>query len=153
MKKKRFLNDYKAVADNEANRLNMAITEIEPQLPITPLMLKQANIHLLGTLELLTSRFGKLQDVIGDKIFPLLLEHLQEKAPSMLDKLNKLEKLEYLPDVHWWIELRNIRNNIVHEYPDDALLTENLNALVPQAQNLLEYWELLRKKILSLYEI
>lgn len=150
MKKKRFFNDYITVADNEANRINMAIAELEKQLPITPLMLQQANIHFLGILELLTGRFGKLQDVIGDKIFPLLLEHLQEKAPAMLDKLHKLEKLEYLPDVYWWIELRNIQNSIVHEYPDNALLSEHLNGLIPQAKNLLQYWQELKNKILLL---
>ena len=38
---------------------------------------------------------------------------------SNLDRLNKLEKIGLLPSAKAWIEMREIRNSITHEYPDN----------------------------------
>ncbi|QFY90670.1 hypothetical protein D5125_15010 [Magnetovirga frankeli] len=37
----------------------------------------------------------------------------------MLDMLNRLEKLHIIQDVETWDKLREIRNDITHEYPQD----------------------------------
>ena len=41
---------------------------------------------------MMTTRFGKLQDIIGSKIFPLILNLLEEDAVAFIDKLNKPNK-------------------------------------------------------------
>ena len=78
-------------------------------------------------------RFSKLQDAIGEKLFILLLECLQEehiKNRPFIDILNRLEQLGLLEDKNFWLELRKIRNNIAHQYEDEPqLAAEALNAI------------------------
>ncbi|QFY90665.1 hypothetical protein D5125_14985 [Magnetovirga frankeli] len=63
----------------------------------------------------------KIQDKIGSKLFRLLLQHWREDQDglTMLDMLNRLEKLHIIQDVETWDKLREIRNDITHEYPQD----------------------------------
>ena len=65
-------------------------------------------------------RFTKLQDAMGDRVFIdgmlLLDEDFREKP--FLDAVNRLEGLGMIPGRQWWQELRELRNQIAHEYPD-----------------------------------
>jgi hypothetical protein len=71
-------------------------------------------------LEAFVSRFGRMQDTMGDKLLPSLLRSLAEKTGSALDNLNKAEKLGLLTSVVEWLDARNLRNRLIHEYMDDA---------------------------------
>lgn len=65
----------------------------------------------------------KIQDRIGSKLFRLVLQHLREDETdgmSMLDMLNRLEKLRIIEGVEAWDTLREIRNAITHDYPEDS---------------------------------
>ncbi len=67
-------------------------------------------------------RFSKLQDVIGEKLFVLVLEFLKEeniKFKPFIDILNRLEQLELLEDKNVWLELRKTSNTIAHQYEDE----------------------------------
>ena len=61
---------------------------------------------------------------------------------SMIDKLNRLEKLGYLESVDQWNQLRVVRNHFAHDYPsDDVLKAAYLNdavRAVPTLETLLE---------------
>ena len=72
-------------------------------------------------LDQLVFRFGKLQDAIGIRLLPTLLQLLQEwqENEAFLDKLNRAEKLGLLYSVEQWQRLRELRNQITHEYPDN----------------------------------
>jgi len=64
--------------------------------------------------------FSKLQDNIGGKLFKEVLYELKEiefKHTPMLDILYKLEQLNMLENVEEWEMLREIRNDLAHEYP------------------------------------
>jgi hypothetical protein len=75
---------------------------------------------LAERLDAFVSRFGRMQDTVGDKLIPSLLRSLAEKPGSALDNLNKMEKLGLLNSVVEWLDVRNLRNKLVHEYMDDA---------------------------------
>lgn len=111
----------------------------------------QASIEELAFFDLLTTRFSKLQDTIGAQIFPEILEPYLETSSvnrlTFIDKLNHLEKLYYLDDANWWLDLREIRNNLTHDYPDNAALCDQLNKLIPKAHELVNYWSWLKQKI------
>lgn len=68
------------------------------------------------TLEAFVSRFGRLQDNLGDKLIPAMLRALAEKTGSALDNLNRAEKLGVLWSAREWLAARNLRNRMVHEY-------------------------------------
>lgn len=149
------LQSFIETGDIHAGRLDVALQHISHLLPFQPSGLQKFTADELGHLEMMTSRFAKLQDLLGAKIFPLLLEALQEgrSEDSALDRLHKLEKLGILPSTHEWIMMRELRNHVTHEYPDNpALMAANLNKIVTYAKNLLAFWAKLKAKIATLQQ-
>ncbi len=73
------------------------------------------------TIDAFIYRFVKLQDYMGDKLFKELLRSLMDYKDnmSMLDILSKLEKLEIIPSEDRWLDYREVRNKLTHEYPDN----------------------------------
>lgn len=78
------------------------------------------NDELSERLEAFVSRFGRLQDTIGDKLIPSLLRLVAERPGSQLDNLNRAEKIGILDSTLEWLDTRNLRNKLVHEYMEDA---------------------------------
>ncbi|QOJ23076.1 MAG: hypothetical protein HRU78_04975 [Gammaproteobacteria bacterium] len=74
---------------------------------------------LAERLDAFVSRFGRMQDTVGDKLIPTLLKSMAEKPGSALDNLNRAEKLGFLPSVEDWLNARNLRNKLIHEYVSD----------------------------------
>jgi len=66
-------------------------------------------------------RFIKIQDLMGNKLFREILVALEEyeSSMSMLDILDRLEKLALIPSAARWLDYRNLRNILTHEYPDN----------------------------------
>jgi len=75
-------------------------------------------------LEAFVSRFSRLQDTLGDKLLPNLLDALNEKKRTQIDNLDMAERLGWLSNVDDWQVMRQLRNQMVHEYIED------LNVLV-----------------------
>lgn len=71
-------------------------------------------------LEAFVSRFGRMQDTLGDKLIPSLLRLLAERPGSQLDNLNRAEKIGIVDSTLAWLDMRNLRNRLVHEYMEDA---------------------------------
>lgn len=100
---------------------------------------------------MLTTRFGKLHDILGAKIFPLILDILCENDISMRDRLNKLEKIGIIDDASWWMELREIRNQLTHDYPDSYdLLATHFNRMMPYISRLMIAWQNIKNYAKSL---
>ncbi len=149
---KGILNQEIKICDLHVSRIRLAIDRIQKLLPFTPQLLENLPLEQLGFLDIITGRFSKLQDTIGQKVFPLILEILQEdiSKKSYLDRLYLLEKLGFLEKADYWVSLRNIRNALTHEYPDHPeLIVKNLNQGIEACKGLLEYWEALKKLIQS----
>jgi|TARA_B100000929_G_scaffold283783_1_gene265258 uncharacterized protein with HEPN domain len=85
------------------------------------------------TLEAFTSRFCRLQDTLGDKLLPALLNALGESANALLINLNKAEKYGWLDSAEEWISLRQLRNKMIHEYIEEAVILHS--ALTTAHQN------------------
>ena len=116
-----------------------ALAAIEPSLPLTASALNALSDEAVQDWDQFVLRFTKLQDTIGARLFPALLDFLQEPYEDrpMIDKLHRLEKLGYLTQVDDWQALRAIRNRFAHDYPeDDALKAAYLNEAVSAVQTL-----------------
>ncbi|MDE2147332.1 MAG: hypothetical protein KGJ24_11645 [Burkholderiales bacterium] len=74
------------------------------------------------------ARFGRLQDTLAGALLPRLLEGLLEPVGSVLDNLNRAERLGWVKSASDWARLRLLRNRMVHEYVEDA--QELLDALL-----------------------
>ncbi len=74
------------------------------------------------------SRFGRLQDTLGDKLLPHLLHAMGERTSAAIDNLDRAEQLGWL-NTEAWMRMRQLRNQMIHEYiVDPALLFNALNA-------------------------
>ena len=95
----------------------------------------EADPILAERLDAFVSRFGRLQDTVGDKLLPALLTALAEKTGPAIDNLDKAEKFGFIESADGWMEMRRLRNQMVHEYIEDlAVLTSALrngHAFVP----------------------
>jgi uncharacterized protein with PhoU and TrkA domain len=70
--------------------------------------------------EAFISRFGRLQDHLGDKLLPRFAALVGENSKSLLDTLAIAEKTELLVSADAFIAARKLRNALVHEYMYDA---------------------------------
>ncbi|MDD5329859.1 MAG: hypothetical protein PHX38_07640 [Sulfuricella sp.] len=70
--------------------------------------------------ESFAAKFGRMQDTIGDKLLPLFLQLVGEKTGAAIDNLNRGERLRLVPDAARWMGMRVLRNQLVHEYMEDA---------------------------------
>ncbi|QNU62123.1 hypothetical protein [Vreelandella titanicae] len=71
-------------------------------------------------LEAFVSRFGRMQDTLADKLLPRWLQALAEKPGSQIETLNRAERLGVVESVEGWLIARKLRNQLVHEYMENA---------------------------------
>lgn len=84
---------------------------------------------LAERLDAFVSRFGRLQDTVGDKLLPALLIALAEKTGPAIDNLDRAEKFGFIESADAWMEMRKLRNQMVHEYIEDlAVLSSALRS-------------------------
>lgn len=79
---------------------------------------KLLNIETKAVLEAYLKRFSSLQDYIGAKVFKSLLDVSGISYSKMSEVLALVEK-EEIVNLDIWIEFRNIRNDLEHDYPDE----------------------------------
>ena len=72
-------------------------------------------------------RFASIQDFLGSKIFSLLLEIAGIGNTKMSEVLSNIEKEQIIDSLENWIELREVRNELEHDYPEE--LQDALNDL------------------------
>lgn len=87
------------------------------------------NVDEAERVEAFVSRFGRLQDTLGDKLLPLYLEAVGEHLGAVIDNLDRAEKLQLIPSADAWLTMRKLRNQMVHEYIEEpATLADALQA-------------------------
>ena len=89
--------------------------------------------------EALTSRFARTSDILTQKVFKSLFILLQEDMKTIIDMANFLEKLEIVDKADDLLNIREIRNQIAHEYvePDVKSLFRDVLHFVPQLKNII----------------
>ncbi len=140
---------YKARVEESLNqgythlkRLNDAFTELNNKykFPIDKNQYKNmiSNIQDLAFSDQIIYRFSKLQDTIGAKLFKGLLLYQGENIDKpFLDILNQLEKIDIV-DVEEWFELRDLRNEIAHDYENNDYLAIDILNNIFELKNELE---------------
>ena len=101
---------------------------------------------LANAVETFVARFGRLQDILGDKLLPRLLKALGENPSSFADNLDLAEKLGWMESVSDWLGVRALRNQMIQEYLEDLhilkIALEKPQAFVPKliqvANNLIQ---------------
>ena len=93
------------------------LSQVDPQFNWLDAL--EQNAELTERLDAFVSRFCRLQDTLADKLLPVYLKMQLEPIGTVLDNLNRAEKLGLIPSVADWIEARSLRNSLVHEYIED----------------------------------
>jgi len=99
-------------------------------------------------LNTLIFRFSKLQDLLGAKIFRAYLQYsgFPVNDLSFFDILKEVEK-EGIVDIDTWSQLRELRNDIAHDYPEEIdEMLEKINLLVKKSDELLSILDRLEDK-------
>lgn len=105
-------------------------------MPVSADTVQTLNDEQVAALDQYIYRFTKWQDAMGTRLINQSLQLLAEDTEPMafIDKLNRLEKLGALRSTTEWLELRQLRNTLAHEYSDDAgELAEGINTLYAKA--------------------
>ena len=80
------------------------------------------DIDLSERVEAFVSRFGRVQDTIGDKFLPAFLAAHGERPTTFVENLDRAERLGLIADAQAWIDTRRLRNQMVHEYVEDPIV-------------------------------
>lgn len=138
------------VCDKHILRIGEALSGLRVHFPITLETYQRFDTDQIRCLDQFIFRFSKLQDAIGAKIFRYTLEILEEDVTSlpMRDILNRLERFNIIPSADEWIYIRELRNEIAHDYP----LYENeivaiLNELVVKVEVVIDIYNKLKAYI------
>jgi hypothetical protein len=124
-------------------RINYAHAKMAIFIPLTIDKYDNLSNEEVEIIDHFLFRFSKLQDVIGQRLFPTILLFLGEeiKTKSFIDRLNRLEQLNLIDSGDNWQELRIIRNKLTHEYDDNPVTSvAALNSIYNQKDNLIDFY-------------
>jgi hypothetical protein len=127
------------ICDIHLNRLNYAKNHLTVLFPLDNQAYNSLEDSDITLIDQMIYRYTKLQDTMGSKLFPLTLKSLGEDYTEkpFIDVLNRLEKLELIPDQQEWMMMREIRNQLSHEYPSETAETiEGLNNLFKNVETI-----------------
>ena len=79
----------------------------------------ELEIELAERVDAFVVRFGRLQNTVGDKLPPAVLAWVAEPVDPAIDNLARAERLGWLESATAWIECRQLRNFMIHEYVRD----------------------------------
>ena len=112
-----------ALADKEVAHLRYSHRTLFAQvIDMKWVQLLAQREDLAEKVEAFVSRFGRLQDHIGDKLLPRFSALLGESPKTLLDVLSFAEKMEWINSSEDFIGARRLRNLLVHEYMSNPQL-------------------------------
>lgn len=117
------------ICDIHFLRITWALDQCLAFSPLTYQIYIELKPEQIAYIDQYVFRFAKFQDIIGNKLFRLILKALDEDPDGLpfRDILNRLEKLNLITDRDSWIVLREARNELAHEYPTS--IDETIDAL------------------------
>ncbi len=83
-------------------------------------MIHLEDIDFSERVDAFVARFGRLQDLLGDKLLPAWLRSMEEGVGAVLENLDRAERLGLIDGADDWLAVRKLRNVMVHEYIDRA---------------------------------
>ena len=88
----------------------------------------------LETIEALTSRFARAADILTQRVGKSIVALTREEAPTVIDRVHLLEKIDVIESAETLITIRDIRNEIEHEYTEEGIqkIFEKCMPLVPR---------------------
>ena len=143
MNRKKILKERLFESSLHKKRLESALHKIKFIMPLDVEKYNDLDDIFVSILDQMLFRFTKLQDTLGEKVFPLILELAKEPVKKMtfIDRLNRLEELEILNKSEW-VSLRANRNEITHEYSyNEEEIVENIEFIYVKSGDLIAIYD------------
>jgi predicted nucleotidyltransferase len=146
LKIKKYLNE----CAKHKQRISEAFLNIKDIFPLSGKKYQVLSDDEIKNIDQFLFRFTKMQDTIGDKLLKAVASEFVDGVEKMtfFDILNTLEKADILNSANDWKRLREVRNNIAHQYDDEPdEMAMALNDIFAQKDTLFEVFD----KILEFY--
>ncbi len=112
-----------ALAELEAKHLRYTVgTLFDEKIDIEWVRRLSEREDLAEKIDAFVSRFGRLQDHIGEKLLPAFARLLGAQPKSLLDVLAYAERMGWIANAEEFIGTRKLRNLLVHEYMTEVEL-------------------------------
>ncbi len=128
------------ICDRHALRLEWVMGEVKSLFPLDAKVFENLAPTEVAYMDQFATRFSKLQDAMGAKLFPQVLDLVGEQGAlnTFIDKLNRLEKIGAIDNAAQWPLFREMRNAFAQDYPEDSELNaEMLNQAQGKIMNAL----------------
>ncbi len=148
------LERYFEEAKKHIQKIKSAKEILQNVMPLNEKSLVKLSEREQDKLDILIFRFAKLQDLLGRKIFRSILDFSgYESNVPFVEILSELER-EGLIEINRWMALRDARNAIAHEYPNEEgkivdelnFIYEEIEYLTQLTQKLEEYFGAIKSK-------
>jgi predicted nucleotidyltransferase len=136
--------------DKHLLRVNNAFEDISPKLPMTAHKYINLSKNDIQAVDQYLYRFSMLQDTLGNRLFKLIAFQYFDNPNGLtfVDILDHLEKTGFIHSAEEWIILRNIRNDLSHQYDDEpAQMADALNNILSKKGVLEDIFLNLKKKL------
>lgn len=135
LKQQRVINE----CEKHLKRLRYAKDELKAIFPLTQKKYENLSDEEIQAIDQFIYRFSKLQDTVGEKLIKMVFSLYEENIEkfTFIDILNRLEKSDILTAASWK-ELRDIRNELSHNYEDESLESTMVLNRVFEKEELLE---------------
>lgn len=77
----------------------------------------------LDAFEALTARFARISDMLTQKLLTIIFMLLKENPLTTIDKINLAEKFGIIKSAEDLLAIRELRNEISHEYKSEDIIT------------------------------
>jgi len=146
---KLIMQSYLSECEIHKSKIDSAKDSLKPLFPLDIQIYSTKESELSSTIDQMVYRFSKLQDTLGEKVFPIYLQLGGEdpKKKTFIDLLNRLEELEVVSKSEW-LYLREVRNEIAHEYNlNQEKLVKILNQIYSDSGRLIQIYDSISAKI------
>ena len=141
------------IAHQQRKKLKKTITQenLIPTCSMWEVYLNKTDLNFeeLESIDSLTSKFGRTSDIYLQKVLRTVWLLLREDTVPLIDLLNRAEKLRMILSADQLLQMRDIRNQITHEYLPEAApeLALEVNRKTEQlAQNIEQTERFLRQR-------
>jgi hypothetical protein len=109
--------------NEEISLLEKSVETLSLSIHKCTLVLKKETYSFeeMESFDSLTSKFGRTSDLYTQKIIRTIWMLLREAFVPFIDMLNKAEKMGIVQSADQLLEIRDLRNQITHEYIPEAI--------------------------------
>ncbi len=142
------INKYLNECNKHKMRIEKSYAKVKEIFPLSAPRYKNLSDDEVEAIDQYLFRFSKLQDTLGQRVFKLIVSEYEENIETLtfIDILNRLEKIGILEDANIWKKLRDVRNDIAHQYDDEPQqMAEALNNIFAYRNELLNIFDNIEK--------